>query len=62
VAAGYGATLLPHEASTPLPENRIAMRPLQPTLWRELGIAHRGGAVERSTEHVLEVLWGLEAL
>nr|WP_314581435.1 LysR family transcriptional regulator [uncultured Pseudomonas sp.] len=62
VAAGYGATLLPHEASTPLPENRIAMRPLQPTLWRELGIAHRGGAVERSTEHVLQVLWGLEAL
>lgn len=62
VAAGYGATLLPHEASTPLPENRIAMRPLQPTLWRELGIAHRGGAVERSTEHVLKVLWGLEAL
>jgi DNA-binding transcriptional LysR family regulator len=62
VAAGYGATLLPHEASTPSPEERIAMRPLQPTLWRELGIAHRAGHVERSTQHVLDVLWGLEAL
>jgi len=62
VAAGYGATLLPHEASTPSPEERIAMRPLQPPLWRELGIAHRAGEVERSTQHVLDVLWGLEAL
>jgi len=62
VAAGYGATLLPHEASTPLPEKRIVMRPLQPPLWRELGIAHRAGEVERSTRHVLDVLWGLEAL
>ncbi|MDH0745552.1 LysR family transcriptional regulator [Pseudomonas sp. GD03842] len=62
VAAGYGATVLPHEASTPLPESRIVMRPLQPALWRELGIAHRAGEVERSTQHVLEVLWGLETL
>jgi DNA-binding transcriptional LysR family regulator len=59
VAAGYGATLLPHEAATPLPDTRIAMRPLQPPLWRQLGIAHRDGDVERSTQHVLEVLWGL---
>lgn len=62
VGAGYGATLLPHEASTPAPENRIAMRPLQPALWRELGIAHRAGNVERATRHVLEVLEELEAL
>jgi DNA-binding transcriptional LysR family regulator len=62
VAAGYGATLLPHEASTPLPDDRIVMRGLQPPLWRELGIAHRAAEVERSTRHVLEVLWGLEAL
>ena len=62
VAAGYGATLLPHEASTPLPEKRIVMRTLQPPLWRELGIAHRAGDIERSTQHVLDVLWGLEAL
>ncbi|WDH33453.1 LysR family transcriptional regulator [Pseudomonas chlororaphis] len=61
VAAGYGATLLPHEAATPLPDTRIAMRPLQPPLWRQLGIAHRDGEVERSTQHVLEVLWGLSA-
>ncbi|GAB7531401.1 LysR family transcriptional regulator [Pseudomonas sp. 3A(2025)] len=61
VAAGYGATLLPHEASTPLPDTRIVMRPLQPLMWRQLGIAHRSGEVERSTQHVLEVLWGLSA-
>jgi DNA-binding transcriptional LysR family regulator len=59
VAAGYGATLLPHETSTPLPDNRIAMRPLSPPLWRELGVAHRSGEIERTTRHVLEVLWGL---
>nr|WP_272904101.1 LysR family transcriptional regulator [Pseudomonas petrae] len=62
VGAGYGATLLPHEASTPAPESRIVMRPLQPALWRELGIAHRAGSVERSTGYVLEVLQELEAL
>lgn len=62
VGAGYGATLLPHEASTPAPEPRITMRPLKPALWRELGIAHRGANVERATRHVLEVLGELEAL
>ncbi|WP_109514637.1 LysR family transcriptional regulator [Pseudomonas ovata] len=61
VAAGYGATLLPHEADTPLPDTRIVMRPLQPALWRQLGIAHRAGNVERSTQHVLDVLWQLSA-
>lgn len=61
VAAGYGATLLPHEASTPLPDRRIVMRPLTPPLWRELGIAHRAGEVERATQHVLDVLWRLSA-
>ncbi|NWA90458.1 LysR family transcriptional regulator [Pseudomonas sp. D8002] len=61
VAAGYGATLLPHEASTPLHDTRIVMRPLQPLLWRQLGIAHRAGEVERPTQHVLDVLWGLSA-
>lgn len=59
VAAGYGATLLPHEACTPVSDTRIVMRPLQPLLWRELGIAHRDGVVERPTQHVLDVLWGL---
>lgn len=59
VAAGYGAALLPHEATTPLPDKRIVMRPLRPALWRRLGIAHRAGYVERSTQHVLDVLWDL---
>ncbi|RQR45154.1 MULTISPECIES: LysR family transcriptional regulator [unclassified Burkholderia] len=61
VAAGYGATLLPHEAGAPLPDPRIVMRPLRPALWRELGIAHRAGPVERSTQHVLDALWALGA-
>lgn len=59
VAAGYGAALLPHEATTPSPDPRIVMRPLRPTLWRRLGVAHRPGYVERSTQHVLDVLWDL---
>lgn len=57
VAAGYGAALLPHEATTPLPDQRIAMRALRPALWRRLGVAHRAGYVERATQHVLDVLW-----
>lgn len=61
VAAGYGATLLPHEASAAPSDARITMRPLRPALWRELGIAHRAGHVERSTQHVLDVLWALRA-
>ncbi len=61
VAAGYGATLLPHEASTPQPDARVVMRPLAPLLWRQLGIAHRSGDVERATGHVLRVLWELSA-
>ena len=56
VAAGYGATLLPHEATAPQPDPRIAMRPLRPALWRPLGIAHRAGDIELATRHVLDVL------
>jgi DNA-binding transcriptional LysR family regulator len=56
VAAGYGAALLPHEETAPSPDPRIVMRPLRPALWRRLGIAHRAGHVERSTQHVLDVL------
>lgn len=59
VAAGYGAALLPHEATTPLPDKRVVMRPLRPALWRRLGVAHRAGYVERATQHVLDVLWDL---
>lgn len=61
VAAGYGAALLPHEAAAPVPDARVAMRPLRPALWRQLGIAHRAANVERCTQHVLDVLWGLQA-
>ena len=38
------------------------MRALRPALWRELGIAHRAGPVERATQHVLDALWALKAL
>lgn len=57
VAAGYGATLLPHEEGAPLPDARIRMAPLQPALWRQLGIAHRSENIERATQYVLDVLW-----
>ncbi len=59
VAAGYGAALLPHEAATPAPDRRVIMRPLRPALWRRLGIAHRAGPIERTTQHVLDVLGDL---
>lgn len=59
VAAGYGATLLPHEAETPPADPRIRMVGLRPRLWRPLGIAHRSTVVEVSTRHVLDVLWRL---
>lgn len=59
VAAGYGAALLPHEATTPSPDERVVMRPLRPALWRRLGIAYRAGHVERATQHVLDALWDL---
>jgi hypothetical protein len=35
------------------------MRPQRPALWRRLGIAHRAGHVERSTQYVLDALWDL---
>ncbi|RBL67071.1 LysR family transcriptional regulator, partial [Pseudomonas sp. MWU13-2625] len=53
--------LLPHEAGAPLPDACIVMRALRPALWRELGIAHRAGPVERATQHVLDALWALKA-
>jgi DNA-binding transcriptional LysR family regulator len=61
VAAGYGAALLPLEAGAPQPDARIAVHPLRPAMWRELGIAHRSGLVERATQHVLDALWELKA-
>jgi DNA-binding transcriptional LysR family regulator len=61
VAAGYGAALLPHEAGARQPDERIAMRPLRPAVWRELGIAHRAGQPELATRHVLDALWEFKA-
>jgi DNA-binding transcriptional LysR family regulator len=61
VGAGYGATLLPQEADAPLaPDSRIIMRPLEPTLWRELGLAYRGSDTALPTQHLLSVLHGLK--
>jgi DNA-binding transcriptional LysR family regulator len=59
VAAGYGAALLPHEAEGAFLDARIVMRGLRPALWRQLGIAHRLGHVERATQYVLDVLGDL---
>lgn len=56
VAAGYGATLLPHESAVATQDPRIVVRPLRPTLWRALGIAHRSENTDRATEYVLDVL------
>ncbi len=61
VAAGYGAALLPHEASAPPPEARIAMRPLRPALWRPLGLAYRSGGDDGPMQQVLAVLEELRA-
>lgn len=57
VAAGYGASLLPHEANSPHADARITMAPLRPRLWRPLGVAYRVGLVEVATRQVLDVLW-----
>ncbi|RYG33551.1 MAG: LysR family transcriptional regulator, partial [Burkholderiales bacterium] len=56
VAAGYGAALLPHEAGAPPPDQRITMRPLRPALSRALGIAHRTGSDDETTEVTLRTL------
>lgn len=59
VAAGYGAALLPQESElTSVSGTRMITRPLRPSLWRELGIAH-SAQVDRATRNVLEVLWSL---
>lgn len=61
VAAGYGAALLPHEASAPAPDARVQMRPLTPALWRPLGLAWRRGDDEGPLQQVLAVLETLKA-
>jgi DNA-binding transcriptional LysR family regulator len=59
VAAGYGAALLPQEASAPPPEPRVRMLPLKPALWRPLGLAWRHGDDQGATGEVLTVLRAL---
>ena len=60
VGAGYGAALLPHEAGAPAPDPAlVSMRPLRPALWRPLGLAHRAGADDGPTRHVLAALQAL---
>lgn len=56
VAAGYGATVLAYENSDTVVDERIAILPLRPALWRPLGIAHRSGMVEPAVQHVLNAL------
>lgn len=56
VAAGFGATLLPQEANAVHLDERIAMRPLAPPLWRPLGVAYRKGTLARPVLHVLDAL------
>ena len=60
VGAGYGATLLPHEAGAPLPSQAsMAMRPLRPALWRRLGLAYRASEIETATKSMLSTLRSL---
>lgn len=60
VAAGYGAALLPHEAGAPTPDPRISTRPLQPPLFRALGIAHRTKPDDDATQVTLAALWSMK--
>ena len=56
VGAGYGAALLPHEATAPQPDPRVAIVPLRPALWRPLGIASRAADGEPAVGVVLDAL------
>lgn len=56
VAAGYGAALLPREEDAAALDERIAIAPLTPRLWRPLGLAHRAGRLEPATRHMLDAL------
>lgn len=55
VAAGYGASLLPRDGGPAGADARLATRPLDPPLWRELGLARRDGPVDALVARV----WGL---
>src|SRR5690606_16340265 len=59
VAAGYGGTLLPHEAGAQTPDERVVMRPLKPALWRQLGVAYGERDIAPATAHLLSALRSL---
>jgi DNA-binding transcriptional LysR family regulator len=60
VGAGYGSTLLPHEEGALLSDQRVVTRPLDPPLWRELGMAYRQGEQEPATAYLLQALSSLQ--
>ncbi|SEK17101.1 MULTISPECIES: LysR family transcriptional regulator [unclassified Variovorax] len=56
VAAGYGAALLPAESHESARDPRIAVRPLSPALWRQLGLAVSDRGTSGPTRFVLDAL------
>jgi DNA-binding transcriptional LysR family regulator len=56
VAAGYGASLLPADGGPAGADARLATRPLDPPLWRELGLARRDGPAEALVQRVWDLL------
>lgn len=56
IAAGYGAALLPQESYEPALDPRIAVRPLRPALWRQLGLAVSERGASGPTRFVLDAL------
>ncbi|MEJ8849040.1 LysR family transcriptional regulator [Variovorax rhizosphaerae] len=56
VAAGYGAALLPGESHDPARDPRIAVRPLSPALWRQLGLATSDRGASGTTSIVMAAL------
>lgn len=59
VAAGYGASLLPHETAELPADPKIQMRALRPALWRQLALAYHRDRLEVTTTSVLAALRGL---
>ena len=56
VAAGYGAALLPEESQQSARDHRIAVRPLSPALWRQLGLAVSDRGASGPTRFVMNAL------
>jgi DNA-binding transcriptional LysR family regulator len=56
VAAGYGASMLPHDGDPTGPDARLVTRPLDPPLWRDLGMARRDGTPDALVDRVWRLL------